>query len=83
VTRWEAVTLLVPFVAQLILPPSIAGIEVRMAFTVGYLAVGFGLLLDARRRQSIRCWSRYVREALRRQSAPQGAIHAKPSKAYE
>jgi hypothetical protein len=30
--------LLVPFVAQLALPPSIGGLDVRMAFTAGYLA---------------------------------------------
>jgi cation:H+ antiporter len=82
-TRWEAVALLVPFVAQLILPPSIAGVDVRMAFTVSYLVVGFGLLLDPRRRQSIRCWPRHIGEALRRHHPPQDAIHAKASEATD
>jgi hypothetical protein len=78
-SRWEAVALLVPFVAQLILPPSIAGVDVRMAFTVGYLVVGFGLLLDPRRRQSIRCWPRHIGEALRRHHAPQDASTLRPA----
>jgi cation:H+ antiporter len=64
--RWEAVALLVPFVAQLALPPTIGSLDVRMAFTAGYLAVGLGLLFDPARRGAIRRWPGHVHEALRR-----------------
>jgi cation:H+ antiporter len=64
--RWEALALLVPFVAQLTLPPTIGGLDVRMAFTAGYLAVGLGLLLDPARRGAIRRWPGRVHEALQR-----------------
>jgi cation:H+ antiporter len=63
--RWEAVGLLVPFVAQLALPPTMGGVDVRMAFTLGYLAVAFALLLDPQRRGGIRRWPEHVRAATR------------------
>ena len=64
--RWEALALLVPFVAQLMLPPTIGGLDVRMTFTAGYVAVGLGLLLDPERRAAIRRWPGRVHEALHR-----------------
>jgi cation:H+ antiporter len=64
--RWEALMLLVPFVAQLVLPPTIGSLDVRAAFTAGYLAVGLALLLDPRRRGAIRRWPGHVHEALQR-----------------
>jgi cation:H+ antiporter len=64
--RWEALALLVPFLAQLALPPAIGGFDVRMAFTVGYLVVGLVLLLDPERRGGMRRWPGFVYEALRR-----------------
>jgi cation:H+ antiporter len=67
--RWEALALLVPFAAQLALPPTIGGVDVRMAFTAGYVTIGLGLLLDSERRCAIQRWPGYVREALRRQPA--------------
>jgi cation:H+ antiporter len=67
--RWEALALLVPFAAQLALPPTIGGVDVRMAFTAGYVTIGLGLLLDPERRCAIQRWPSYVREALRRQPA--------------
>jgi cation:H+ antiporter len=70
--RWEALVLLVPFVAQLALPPTIGGFDVRMAFTAGYLVVGLGMLLDPERRRALRRWPRQVRETLRRPLGPRG-----------
>ena len=64
--RWEALALLVPFVAQLTLPPTIGGLDVRMAFTAGYLVIGLGLLLDPDRRGAIRRWPQSIHEVLRR-----------------
>ena len=77
--RWEALALLVPFVVQLLLPPSVGGVDVRMVFTAGYLAVGLGLLLDPERRAAIRCWPRDVRHTLWRPSGepPPGAPDAR------
>ena len=64
--RWEAIALLVPFAVQLVLPPHLWGVDVRMAFTIGYVVVGLLLLLDPRRREGIRLWPAYLRESLRR-----------------
>ena len=44
--------LLVPFAAQLVLPPSIGSLDVRMAFTALYAAAALGLLVDAHRRRA-------------------------------
>jgi cation:H+ antiporter len=63
--RWEAVALLVPFVAQLVLPPTLGGVDVRMAFTLGYAVAAVGLLLDPRRRAGIRRWPAAIGQALR------------------
>jgi cation:H+ antiporter len=66
--RWEAVALLVPFVAQLLLPPVIAGVDVRMVFTAGYLLLGLLLLIDPHRRGAIRQWPAFIKSSL--SSAP-------------
>jgi cation:H+ antiporter len=63
--RWEAVALLVPFVAQLVLPPSVGGLDVRMGFTVAYVLAALALLLDSRRTASIRGWPSAVRGLLK------------------
>jgi cation:H+ antiporter len=63
--RWEAAALLVPFVVQLVLPPTLGGLDVRMVFTVGYTAAAVGLLLDRRRRAAIRRWPAAIAEVLR------------------
>ncbi|HEV8638061.1 MAG TPA: sodium:calcium antiporter [Chloroflexota bacterium] len=62
--RWEAVALLVPFLLQLGLPPGVGGINVHLAFTVGYVVVGALLLLDRRRRRAIRSWPACLRECV-------------------
>jgi cation:H+ antiporter len=54
--RWEAFGLLLPFVLQLVLPPSVAGFDVRMAFTVGYCVAAVLLLIDPHRRSAIAGW---------------------------
>jgi cation:H+ antiporter len=64
--RWEALALLVPFVAQLVLPPAVGGLDVRMAFTAGYVTLGLALLLDPTRRRAIRRWPGNVHDALQR-----------------
>jgi cation:H+ antiporter len=56
IERWEALALLVPFVAQLLLPSNIAGFDVRMAFTVLYGVAAVALLLDGRRRRAVAGW---------------------------
>jgi cation:H+ antiporter len=58
IERWEALALLVPFAAQLVLPPSIGSLDVRMAFTALYAAAALGLLVDAHRRRAIAEWPR-------------------------
>jgi cation:H+ antiporter len=63
--RWEAFALLVPFVAQLVLPSTIAGLDVRMAFTAGYLVVSIVLLLDPARRRAIKRWPSDVQDVVR------------------
>jgi hypothetical protein len=65
--RRDALALLVPFVVQLALPPTIGGVDVRMAFTIGYLAIGVALLLYPQRRMAIRSWPRDVQDVLLRQ----------------
>ena len=63
--RWEAIALLVPFVVQLLLPSEIAGFDVRMAFTAGYIVVAILMLvLDRKRRDAMRRWPEYVRESV-------------------
>jgi cation:H+ antiporter len=67
--RWEAVALLVPFVAQLALPPTIGGFDVRMGFTFGYLVLSVLLLLDPARRRAIRGWPADIQAAVGRAPA--------------
>ena len=62
--RWEAAALLAPFLLQLALPPGIGGINVHLAFAVGYVMVGAALLLDRRRRRAIRSWPACLRECV-------------------
>ena len=64
VNRWEALALLVPFVAQLLLLDQLGGLDVRLTFTLGYLVVAVLLLLDPRRRQAIAGWPDDVRAML-------------------
>jgi cation:H+ antiporter len=64
-SRWEGLALLTPFVAQLVLPPSIGGVDVHAAFTIGYLILGVALLLDPARRGGLGRWPRSITEALR------------------
>ena len=68
--RWEAVALLVPFVVQLVLPPTLGGFDVRMAFTLGYVAAAVVLLVDRGRQAGIRAWPAAIADALRT-GAPQ------------
>jgi cation:H+ antiporter len=75
--RWEAVALLVPFVVQLVLPPSIGGFDVRMTFTVLYLLAALGLMLDARRRRAVAAWPQSIGENLA-QPGESRRMHAKP-----
>jgi cation:H+ antiporter len=58
IERWEALALLVPFLAQLVLPPSLGGLDVRMAFTALYALAALALLLDAHRRRAVAGWPR-------------------------
>jgi cation:H+ antiporter len=53
IRRWEALALLLPFVAQVALPPAIGDWDVRMLFTAGYLVVALALLADPRRRRGL------------------------------
>jgi cation:H+ antiporter len=62
--RWEAVALLIPFVAQLVLPQTIGPIDTRMAFTIGYVVVALALLLEPGRRKGIASWPRHLRQYL-------------------
>ena len=62
--RWKAVALMVPFVAQLLLPATIGTVDVRLVFTAGYLLAAVGLLLDPRRRAAIRGWPASIRESV-------------------
>ena len=75
--RWEAIALLVPFVIQLVLPPTLGGLDVRMAFTAGYLAAAVVLLLDRGRRAGIGQWPAAVRDVLRTSASRSAA--ASPS----
>lgn len=63
--RWEAVALIVPFALQLVLPPTLGGVDVRFAFTIGYVAAAVALLAEPRRRAGIRGWPAAIRAALR------------------
>lgn len=73
--RWEALGLLVPFAAQLVLPPEIGGYDVRLAFTVGYVGATLLLLLDPNRRASIGTWPAQIRDSLRRPASPAASTH--------
>ena len=59
--RWEALALFGLFVTQLVLPPHIGGVDVRMAFTGLYVVLALLLLLDPRRRRAIGLWPRQAR----------------------
>jgi cation:H+ antiporter len=72
--RWEAVALLLPFVAQLLLPPTIGGFDVRMAFTVLYILAACALVLDARRRRAVANWPRAIADSLKH--ADERSVHA-------
>jgi cation:H+ antiporter len=63
--RWEAFALLVPFVAQLVLPPTLGGLDVRMAFTLAYVLAAVLLLLDRGRRAGLRHWPGAIADVLR------------------
>jgi cation:H+ antiporter len=56
IQRWKAAALIVPFVAQLILPPQIGPINTHVAFIVGYLSATLVLLLHPRWRAAIPAW---------------------------
>jgi cation:H+ antiporter len=75
--RWEAVALLVPFVAQLLLPPTIGGFDVRMSFTLLYVLAAVALMLDARRRGAVAAWPRSIADSLA-QPGDSRRIEAKP-----
>jgi cation:H+ antiporter len=54
--RWKAAALIVPFVAQLVLPTHIGPIDTHVAFSVAYLSAAVGLLLHPRWRAAIPMW---------------------------
>jgi cation:H+ antiporter len=62
--HWEAFALLVTFVAQLVLPPTIGPVDVRMAFTFGYLAAALLLFWEPRRRHSLLALPEKLRRTL-------------------
>jgi cation:H+ antiporter len=62
--HWEAFALLGTFVAQLLLPPMIGPVDVRMAFTFGYLAAALFLVREPRRRHSLLALPTKVRRML-------------------
>jgi cation:H+ antiporter len=68
--RWEALGLLVPFAAQLFLPSQIGPVDVRLAFTLGYITVAGLLLLDPARRQAMGLWPGAIREAISPNRSP-------------
>ena len=68
--RWEALALFALFVSQLVLPPHIGGIDVRMAFTGLYVVLALLLLLDPRRRRAIGLWPRQARASTSSALAP-------------
>jgi cation:H+ antiporter len=76
--RWEAVALLVPFVVQLVLPPTLGGLDVRMVFTLAYLGAAVLLLLDRGRRAGIRHWPDAVGDVLRRGAQQAAAASHSP-----
>lgn len=57
VQRWKAVALIVPFLAQLVLPPHIGPIETHVAFTLGYLLATVALLLHSHWRSAVLAWA--------------------------
>jgi cation:H+ antiporter len=67
--HWEAGALLVPFVVQLALPPSLGPVDVRMVFTIGYVGAAVVLLLEPERRHTLLALPRVVRALLARPSA--------------
>jgi cation:H+ antiporter len=73
--RGEGFALLLPFVAQLALPPVLGPVDVRLAFTLGYLLAAVALLMDRRRRAGLRRWPELVRGALRSDAPPAQAGH--------
>jgi cation:H+ antiporter len=54
--RWKAAALIVPFLAQLTLPPHIGPIDTHVAFSLAYLCGALGLLLHPRWRAAIPAW---------------------------
>ncbi len=68
IRHWEAGALLVPFLVQLALPPSLGPVDVRVAFTIGYLGAALVLLFEPGRRRSLLALPRVVRALLARQS---------------
>jgi cation:H+ antiporter len=64
IRHWEAGALLVPFLVQLALPPSLGPVDLRVAFTIGYLGAAIVLLLDPGRRRSLVALPRVVRALL-------------------
>jgi hypothetical protein len=65
--HWEAVVLLVLFVAQLALPPAIGPVDVRLTFTAAYLGLSLVLLLlHPQRRRAIVACPRAISDMLRR-----------------
>jgi hypothetical protein len=65
--RWEAFALLIPFVAQLLMPDQIGPVDVRLAFTFGYILAACVLLLDPRRSRAIASWPGAIRMEVGRQ----------------
>src|SRR5207302_81077 len=62
--HWEAGALLVLFLAQLSLPPTLGPVDVRTCFTVFYLAASLLMLFDPNRRQAIVSYPRAIRDIL-------------------
>jgi cation:H+ antiporter len=70
IRHWEAAALLVPFVAQLVLPASLGPIDLRLAFIFAYLLGATALLFDPRRRRALRALRRVVRDVLNGSTEP-------------
>ncbi len=56
IQRWKAVALIVPFVAQLVLPAHIGPLDTHVAFSAGYLSATVALLLHPHWRAAIPAW---------------------------